>query len=1470
MRTLLSSLFLFLCLFSLHGTTWYVSTTGGNQRSGRSWRSAFGTLERALEAASPGDEIWLASGCYEPYLQPGEILPGGGFRLRSGVTLRGGFYGDESTPEERRRLDRDGNGVVELWEFAGETVLRLPREASGTVLDGQEEARMTTLLEGLTVTGGNAFGAEETGGHPGEGGGAYLRGHYLLRQCAIVGNHAVQGGGVFARDGVQIQGCLFARNTASDQGGALHLAQGGAGVSSSLFTGNGDASATRCGGALSAQEESQGEVAFCTFAGNGARDAGSTLYLAGQVRVTSSVVWESLGHRQSVLAGEHSLVRHSATGAGGFPGSFAQGGILLEEANAGASGVDANDNRPAHLYPCFLSPEEGDYRLGRGSCLIGRGCQPESLRPQEDATGAPLADPPDLGCYASGEKANAAVEILLPAPLYVGLTQPLQIQSDIPLQECSLALEESRIAQLEAGRKITGLHAGTTRLLLTYVPENPAVSPGQIAFPLEVLPRPLEVTAHSRLWLPEAEPFPTLTWELTAGTLLEGHSLEGELETYAPVRKTQEGNQYPICQGTLSIHPQEDAQDYAIRFREGILTVLGREGGSGDIQDPGSLFRTGEEGITLTGDVVYGTPLEGNSQLQGEIFRQDTGESVPGTFFWEREGESLSCGLYELTWTFQPDDDSLPLLTGTLPVGIRERELQILPYACHRFYQEENPVLKYLVSGFAPGEDESVFTIPPRLAALADRNSPAGEYPILLEEGAAPNYHLSLQPACLTILPAPLEIQVESASKLHGHPDPDYTWSPLAGTSLPQEVLPLFFTREAGEAQGRYAIQGHTANPNYTIASNPAYLEIQGILPVLAHCSSEPLEVFQTLRDLKVQYLMKDPETGEAVEGELRLEESMFLPYMDLPLTKVPISLCHVFLPRDTERYQKVYAVMVPARMVHTPLSIRVDSQVIPYGEPIPELTWSVVEGEPIPGVELPLALYLQELSPATPDPLPPGTYHIVAQAPRYQVTMDSCYSPLTVQQGTLTVEKALIYLMVEDKEYTYGEPVPEPTCYFSRTPDGSQPMGPELLKDLVVEFHVGEANSQGESVITADGVLTSPYYRFQMVPGTLRCLPRLLTPQWPQHLQMTFRGEVPSVTVTALLEELPEGTASLSSTCSLLFSPQEEYPFSSASWDPRGIDPYIPILRKEMPGQHTVWLASDSTGDYRFRWDTSVSGTLQVGCDTTVVLENVESLGGGTITRKLRTAPEDPAPETITVIPGVNGFSHLLDALTNTVPGGTIWIEAGLEVGQEYDSLCLLADVTLRRLHDPLWNEAPAICCTLQARDSAPLVRLLDVELRHPFWVFGTLQAENCTLNTLYLYRNHVATSESIEATPVNLEAQNCLFRRDDAKAERPTTSTLESAIFLGSIPPHPGIYLSLQDCSFQWVQEKSGGYNVKFMEDIKTPAALNTLVDWPVDLRSCTFLGWEEDSPECLEEHFYPLPQQEGFSYFLLPETE
>jgi hypothetical protein len=48
-------------------TRYYVNqATGNDLNDGRTWATAFKTLQRALSVAQPGDEIWVARGVYYP------------------------------------------------------------------------------------------------------------------------------------------------------------------------------------------------------------------------------------------------------------------------------------------------------------------------------------------------------------------------------------------------------------------------------------------------------------------------------------------------------------------------------------------------------------------------------------------------------------------------------------------------------------------------------------------------------------------------------------------------------------------------------------------------------------------------------------------------------------------------------------------------------------------------------------------------------------------------------------------------------------------------------------------------------------------------------------------------------------------------------------------------------------------------------------------------------------------------------------------------------------------------------------------------------------------------------------------------------------------------------------------------------------------------------------------------------------
>ncbi|NLX72835.1 MAG: DUF1565 domain-containing protein, partial [Bacteroidales bacterium] len=58
----------------------------------------YSTINEAISAAQPGDEIWVAEGVYKPTGSTDRSIS---FVLKEGVALYGGFKGNESSREER-------------------------------------------------------------------------------------------------------------------------------------------------------------------------------------------------------------------------------------------------------------------------------------------------------------------------------------------------------------------------------------------------------------------------------------------------------------------------------------------------------------------------------------------------------------------------------------------------------------------------------------------------------------------------------------------------------------------------------------------------------------------------------------------------------------------------------------------------------------------------------------------------------------------------------------------------------------------------------------------------------------------------------------------------------------------------------------------------------------------------------------------------------------------------------------------------------------------------------------------------------------------------------------------------------------------------------------------------------------------------------------------------------------------------
>ena len=222
-----------LSVVAVGGVVYVNQAAQGPAHDGTSWSTAYLTVSDGLDAAQPGDEIWVAAGTYTELIN-----------LRNGVALYGGFAGTETARDERA-------WTVNLTVLDGGGL--------GSVVTASNATDAATCIDGFVIRNGRAArgaGVYCTNSSPtishnvvtqnsasDKGGGVFCEADAAPRVTdnAITGNSASIAGGGIACEGrtfLTILDNSITDNTAGNGGGVYCHDGAVATISSNTITGN--------------------------------------------------------------------------------------------------------------------------------------------------------------------------------------------------------------------------------------------------------------------------------------------------------------------------------------------------------------------------------------------------------------------------------------------------------------------------------------------------------------------------------------------------------------------------------------------------------------------------------------------------------------------------------------------------------------------------------------------------------------------------------------------------------------------------------------------------------------------------------------------------------------------------------------------------------------------------------------------------------------------------------------------------------------------------------------------------------------------------------------------------------------------------------------------------------------------------------------------------------------------------------
>jgi parallel beta-helix repeat protein/surface protein len=281
----------------LGGDTLYVNASATGNNDGSSWSNAFTDLQSALDNTDAcKTQIWVAEGTYKPSAYP-ENCTGCAtdrdftFQLRDGMSLYGGFAGNESSLDDRNFIANETilSGDIGILNNDSDNVFHV-------VLACFQDTTPITRLDGFIVKAGNAnlnsfINSNGESISRRSGGGIYLQyGTNLLTNNTVSENFSTfGGGGIRTQESVNtIVSNVISGNETNGDGGAIYTAFGTNKLVNNLISGN--IANDRAGGIF--LSSGSNTLTNNTVSGNTAVNNGGGIFaFFGNYTLSNNIIW---------------------------------------------------------------------------------------------------------------------------------------------------------------------------------------------------------------------------------------------------------------------------------------------------------------------------------------------------------------------------------------------------------------------------------------------------------------------------------------------------------------------------------------------------------------------------------------------------------------------------------------------------------------------------------------------------------------------------------------------------------------------------------------------------------------------------------------------------------------------------------------------------------------------------------------------------------------------------------------------------------------------------------------------------------------------------------------------------------------------------------------------------------------------------------------------------------------------------